>query len=63
MSWYSFLKFLHILAVIMMVGGIFARQIARGIAKRSEDVKVIASLTQVASRLDRAMAAKASNGV
>lgn len=61
MNWYNFFKFLHILAVIVMVGGIFARQLVRGIAKKSEDVKVIASLTQVAARLDRAMVIPGSN--
>jgi uncharacterized membrane protein len=61
MNWYNFFKFLHILAVIVMVGGIFARQLVRGIAKKSDDVKVIASLTQVAGRLDRAMVIPGSN--
>jgi uncharacterized membrane protein len=61
MNWYNFFKLLHILAVIMMVGGIFARQIVRGIAKKSDDVKVVASLTQVARRLDRAMVIPGGN--
>src|SRR5215510_10509742 len=61
MSWYNFFKLLHILAVVMMVGGMFARQVVRGIAKKSEDVKVIASLTQVAVRLDRVMVIPGSN--
>jgi uncharacterized membrane protein len=61
MNWYNFFKFLHIVAVIMMVGGIFARQVVRAIAKKSEDPKVIASLTQVVGRLDRAMVIPGSN--
>jgi uncharacterized membrane protein len=61
MNWYNFFKFLHILAVIMMVGGMFARQVVRGIAKKSNDVKVIASLTQVAVRLDRTMVIPGGN--
>ena len=61
MNWYNFFKFLHILAVIVMVGGMFARQLVRGIATKSEDVKVIASLTQVAGRLDRAMVIPGGN--
>ena len=61
MSWYNFFKFLHIVAVIMMVGGIIARQIVRGIAIKSDDVKVIASLTQVAMRIDRAMVIPGGN--
>jgi len=61
MNWYNFIKFLHIVAVIMMVGGVFARQLVRGIAKKSDDVKVIASLTQVAGRLDRVMVIPGGN--
>ena len=61
MNWYNFFKLLHILAVVMMVGGIFARQVVRGIAKKSDDVKVIASLTHVAMRLDRAMVIPGGN--
>lgn len=61
MNWYNFFKFLHIVAVIMMVGGIFARQVVRAIIKKSEDPKVIASLTQVARRLDRVMVIPGGN--
>lgn len=61
MSWYNVFKFLHIVAVIVMVGGIFARQLVRSIAKRSDDPKVIASLTQVAGRLDRSMVIPGGN--
>jgi len=61
MNWYNFFKFLHIVAVIVMVGGIFARQLVRAIAKKSDDPKVIASLTQVVGRLDRSMVIPGSN--
>ena len=61
MNWYNFFKLLHILAVVVMVGGIFARQLVRGIAQKSNDVKVIASLTQVAGRLDRTMVIPGGN--
>ncbi len=63
MSWYSLLKYLHILAVAMMVGGVFARQMVRGVAKKTGDVKLVASLTQMAVRLDRAMVIPGSNAV
>ena len=63
MNWYNFFKLLHILAVVMMVGGMFARQLVRGIAKKSADVKVIESLTQIAIRLDRAMVIPGGNFV
>jgi uncharacterized membrane protein len=55
MNWYLIVKFLHILAVTITVGGMFARQLVRGIAKKSDDVKTAASLTQVVLRIDRAM--------
>ena len=63
MNWYNFFKFLHILAVVVMVGGIFARQLVRGIAKKSADVKVIESLTLIAGRIDRAMVIPGGNFV
>lgn len=63
MNWYLIIKFLHILAVITMVGGVFARQLVRGIAKKNDDVKQVASLTQVAGRIDRVMVIPGSNSV
>jgi uncharacterized membrane protein len=53
MSWIIFVKFLHILAAIVMIGGGFARQVVRGIAKKSDDIHQIAFLTQAAGRIDR----------
>jgi uncharacterized membrane protein len=55
MNWYLVIKFLHILAVTITIGGMFARQLVRGIAKKSDDVKTIASLTQIVHRIDRTM--------
>jgi uncharacterized membrane protein len=55
MNWYLIVKYLHILAVAITVGGMFARQLVRGIAKKSDDVKTVASLTQVVLRIDRTM--------
>jgi len=61
MNSYLIIKFLHILAVTITMGGMFARQLVRGIAKKSDDVKTIASLTQVAIRMDRGMVIPGSN--
>ncbi len=61
MNWYLAIKFLHIVAVIMMIGGIFARQLVRGVAKKTDDVKLVASHTQVARRLDTLMVIPGSN--
>ena len=63
MNWYNVFKFLHIVSVVWMVGGMFARQIVRGIAKKSDDVRAIASLSQVAMRLDRTMVIPGGNFV
>ncbi len=61
MNWYLVVKFLHIVAVIMMVGGVFARQLVRGVAKKTDDVKLVASHTHVARRLDMLMVIPGSN--
>ena len=49
------LKFLHIVAAMVMIGGGFARQVVRGIARKSDDIHQVASLTQAAGRIDRLM--------
>jgi hypothetical protein len=61
MNWYLIIKFLHIIAVTITVGGMFARQLVRGFAKTSDDIKVVASLTQAAIRIDRLMVIPWSN--
>ena len=63
MNWYLIVKFLHILAVTITTGGMFARQLVRGIAKKSDDVKNIATLTHVAHRIDRALIIPWSNAI
>jgi len=55
MNWYLIVKFLHILAMTITIGGMFARQLVRGIAGRSDAINNVASLTQVAIRIDRVM--------
>ena len=55
MNWYLIVKFLHIIAVTITIGGMFARQLVRGIAQKSDDIKSISSLTHVAIRIDRLM--------
>lgn len=61
MNWYLIIKFLHIIAVTITIGGMFARQLVRGFAKKSDDIKLVASLTQVVVRIDRAMVIPWSN--
>ena len=55
MNWYLIVKYLHIIAVAITIGGMFARQLVRGFARRSADVKSVTSHTQVAIRIDRTM--------
>jgi uncharacterized membrane protein len=55
MNWYLFVKYLHIIAVAITTGGMFARQLIRGIAKKSDNIKTVESLTQAVYRMDRAM--------
>ena len=61
MNWYLIIKFLHILAVTITVGGMFARQLVRTQAKKSDDIGAVASLTRVAVRMDRALVIPWSN--
>jgi uncharacterized membrane protein len=61
MDWYLVVKYVLILAVTITIGGMFARQLVRSMAKTSEDIKTVASLTQVATRIDRMMVIPASS--
>ena len=61
MNWYLIVRFLHILAVTITIGGMFARQLVRNIAKKSDDVNKVNSLTEVAIRIDRVMVIPWSN--
>jgi uncharacterized membrane protein len=63
MNRYLIVKFLHILAVTITVGGMFARQLVRGLAKKSDDVKTVAALTNVAVSIDRTMVIPWSNAI
>jgi uncharacterized membrane protein len=55
MNWYLVMKFVHILSVAITIGGLFARQLVRANAKKSDDLNVTASLTHTALRIDRLM--------
>jgi uncharacterized membrane protein len=52
---YLILRFLHIASAIVFVGGIFARQLVRAAARRTEDVRVFAALSQAAGRIENFM--------
>jgi uncharacterized membrane protein len=61
MNIYSFIKFLHILCAMLMVGGMFARQMVRAYAKKSQDVHIVATLLRAAGQLDRRLVIPSSN--
>lgn len=61
MNWYLVIKFLHILAVTITIGGMFARQLVRSIARKSNEIQPVASLTHAAIRIDRLMVIPWSN--
>ena len=61
MNWYLLIKFFHILAVTLTIGGMFARQLTRSVAKQSVDITTIASLTRLAVRMDRVLVIPWSN--
>jgi hypothetical protein len=50
-----FLRFLHIASAIWFVGGILARQIVRAYAKRTDDVRRFATLSEAAGRIESTM--------
>lgn len=55
MTWQKLFLFLHILSSIMLVGGIFARQIVRSYAKTLTDVGAISELYKAAGRVESVM--------
>jgi uncharacterized membrane protein len=55
MNLYLPLRFLHIVAAVVFVGGLFARQAVRSLVSRATDVGRIDALTQAAGRIERLM--------
>jgi hypothetical protein len=55
MTWLEFFLFLHIMSSILLVGGIFARQIVRSHAKKLSDIKAISELYKAAGRIETVM--------
>jgi uncharacterized membrane protein len=61
MNWYLVVKYLHITAVAITIGGMFARQLVRSNALKSGDIKSVVSLIHAAVRMDRTMVIPGSN--
>jgi uncharacterized membrane protein len=55
MNSYLFLRYLHIISAIVFIGGIFARQLVRALAKQTDDVHVLASLSRASGRIENGM--------
>src|SRR3990170_4338809 len=53
MNLYISVKLFHVLAVILFVGGLFARQAVRSYAKKDGDIKMFAALNQGAGKIER----------
>lgn len=61
MTWPLALKYVHIVAVAITIGGMFARQIVRGLARKSDDLTALAWLTRAVVRIDRLLVIPWSN--
>jgi uncharacterized membrane protein len=61
MNWYILVKFLHIVATVMFVGGVFARQLVRSSAKKTSDVKFLSSVMHGAGQIEKVMVIPGSN--
>lgn len=55
MNWYILVKFLHIASVIVCVGGMFARQLIRQSANKTNDIQSFATFSQAAGKIESAM--------
>jgi uncharacterized membrane protein len=55
MSLLLLVRFLHIASAIWFIGGVFARQIVRAYAKRTEDVQRFAVMSEAAGRIESTM--------
>ena len=55
MNWYAVVKFLHIVSVVVSVGGLFARQLVRQQAKKMNDIQSFATFSQAAGKIEKVM--------
>lgn len=63
MSWYLMIKFLHIIAVIIAIGGVIARQLLSQQAKKANDIQLFATFSQAAGKIENAMVIPGMNAV
>jgi uncharacterized membrane protein len=55
MNWYAVVKFLHIVSVVVSVGGLFARQLVRQQANKMNDIQSFATFSQAAGKIEKIM--------
>jgi len=55
MNLYAIIRFLHILAALVLVGGLFSRQVVRAYARKATDVRAFAEISQGANQIERLM--------
>src|SRR5688572_3720738 len=55
MSLFLWLRFLHVASAMWFIGGILARQIVRAYAKRTDDVRRFAAMSEAAGRIESTM--------
>jgi uncharacterized membrane protein len=53
MNSYLFLRFLHLISAVVFLGGIFARQLVRTLAKQTDNVHVLATLSCAAGHIEK----------
>ncbi len=52
---FLFVRFLHVASAMWFIGGILARQIVRAYARRTDDVRRFAAMTEAAGRIESTM--------
>lgn len=55
MNWYGLVKLLHIIATIVCVGGLFARQLIRRQSMKADDIRTFAIYNKAAGAIEQIM--------
>ena len=52
---FLFVRFLHVASAMWFIGGVLARQIVRAYARRTDDIRRFAAMTEAAGRIESTM--------
>jgi uncharacterized membrane protein len=63
MDWYHLVEFFHIIAAIMFVGGLFARQLVRSYANQTNDIRLFTTLSQAAGKIEKILVIPGSQAI